>query len=164
MTVQVIKNAELYFSRLDKAYENPFGAHVYETQVRTSDNNVAEEWKGMKLNVKEGEYEGKKYWYASLNRSGKLDPPKVVGPDLSPVEPSKIGNGTVANVKVWQRAWEMGTRSGISSKIDAIQVVEMKEYTPSLGFDVMAVEDVSRDFPKAPEDDIITNPHPEPLF
>ena len=37
MPTQVIKNAELYFSRLDKAVENPFGQVCYETQVGTSD-------------------------------------------------------------------------------------------------------------------------------
>ena len=105
----------------------------------------------MDINVKQGEYEGKQYWYASLNRSGQMPPPQVVDGALNPVDPTKIGNGTVANVKVWQRDYDIGGRKGISSKLDAVQVVEMKEYIPQSGFDVMAVQDVSHEMPSAPE-------------
>ena len=80
-----------------------------------------------------------------------MPPPQVVDGALNPVDPTKIGNGTVANVKVWQRDYDIGGRKGISSKLDAVQVVEMKEYIPQSGFDVMAVQDVSHEMPSAPE-------------
>jgi hypothetical protein len=79
---------------------------------------------------------GKQYYGCSLNKpSKKRDgtdnrPVAVVGGDLSEVDPTKIGNGSVGNVRVYQYEYSVDGNEGIASMLMAIQVTLLKEFEP----------------------------------
>ena len=54
-----------------------------------------------------------------------------------PIESNiKIGNGSVGNVKVYRREYDVAGRQGISTILTAIQITNLIEYTGSVDFDV----------------------------
>lgn len=52
----------------------------------------------------------------------------------------KIGNGSVGNVKVYRREYDVAGRQGISTILTAIQITNLIEYTGSVDFDVEGAE------------------------
>lgn len=139
-----IEGATLNWVKVAKPQQNPFNKeeYQYEMQIATTDAAKAEEWKANHLNVKtkDGVHT------VSLRRKAKRadgsdnGPVRVVDANLAPFENvSTIGNGSVGNVIVFQYPWNNMGRSGISSSLTAIQVIEYKEYKPenNLGFEVV---------------------------
>lgn len=108
----IIKDAELWFCRLDPKYpnskfnpENP----AWECQLRTTSKEQKKEWESMGLPVKAiVPDEGETYFRVNLRKKSikedgsKASPVEVVGGDLEPIDPSTIGSGSVGNVRVWQ--------------------------------------------------------------
>lgn len=136
---QIIPNAELFFAKLDPARpnasfnkENP----TWEVQIRTRDKKVAKGWKDMNLRVQPKEDDEGLYYAANLKKkSMKRDgspmaPVNVVAGDLSPVDPATIGNGSIANLSVYQYQYNVNGSEGIASMLMGVQITTLNEYTP----------------------------------
>ena len=139
----LLKNVQLYWVKLDpKNPDKGFGGDKpnWCVEIRTRNKAQAGEFKTAGLNVKTNDDDNGIFYSVRLskpthNKNGKpFDPVPVVGPDLMPLaNVNSIGNGTVANVKVYQFEWEFGGKTGKSSRLDAIQVVELIEYKKEAG-------------------------------
>lgn len=146
----VIRNVEIHWAKLDPANPvDPFdtGKLVWELQMRTADKAVAKEWKALGFSVKPWENDGATYYICTVKKlarsnAGKdLTPPRVVDGKLQPVDPTIIGNGSVANIQVSPREWKVGGKSGVVLDLMAVQITKLVEYTGSnLEFDVVDLE------------------------
>ena len=135
----------------DDAPVNTFKSKQWEMQIQTTDPKKVEELKGYGLKVKEGIGEDKGVFSVNLKRKGlKSDgnggqvpntPVKIVDTKVQPITGDNIGNGSKVNVNLWQYPYEApGVGKGIATSLTAVQVVELVEYTPSAGFEVIATE------------------------
>jgi len=143
----VIKNVEIFWAKLDPSNPvDPFksGKLVWEVQMRTADKAIASEWKKRGMKPKALEDNGATIYVCTVkkiaqNKKGQpLTPPRVVDAKLNPVDPTIIGNGSIVNLQVSPREWEMGGNSGVVFDLMAVQVIKLVEYTgSSLEFDVV---------------------------
>jgi len=135
----ILKNVELFFAKLDPKRpsstfnkENP----TWEVQIRTRDKAVAKSWKELKLNVKPDEDDDGVYYKVNLKKKSKKrdgsdqNPVSLVSGSLEPIDPNKLGNGSVGNVRIFQYEYNVNNKQGIASMLMAIQVTELREYTP----------------------------------
>jgi len=141
----ILKNVELFFAKLDPKRpnatfntENP----TWEVQIRTKDKKQAAEWKALNISVKPDEdSEGKIFYKATLKKkskkkdksSGELvanEPVQVVSGSLEKIDPAKVGNGSIANIRLFQYEYEMAGKKGIASMLMAVQITKLNEYIP----------------------------------
>jgi len=140
----IIKDVLAKFCRISgtDAPVNPFGSKQWEMVIATDDPAKIKELQDYGLNVKMDKNDEKVH-FVNLKRKGvKADgnpnaPVKVVDGKLQPMESNNIGNGSKVNVNLWQYEYEAPGRKGIATSLTAVQVVELVEYTPSAGFDVV---------------------------
>lgn len=121
-----LKNCEVHYvkcnperpnAQMDK--ESP----TWEVQLRTTNPEQKKEWETTGLRVKlivgkegepnEGEAilteKGEKQWKANVKKRSKKkdgsasDPVAVINGALTPIDPDTIGNGSIANIRVFQR-------------------------------------------------------------
>lgn len=124
----------------DDAPVNAFGAKQWEMQIQTTDAAKADELRGYGLNVKEGKGDDAGVFSVNVKRKGiKADgsvntPVKCVDTKLQPIDGGKLGNGSKVNVNLWQYEYEAPGRKGVATSLTAVQVVELVEYTPTVGF------------------------------
>jgi hypothetical protein len=133
-----INNVTLNWAKLSKSV-SPFGVPQYELQIETADKTLADELKANHFNVKES---ATKTFTVSLKRkANKQDgsdngAPTVFDAAANPItDVSKLGNGSVGNVIVYQMYYKNAGREGISNSLTSIQVSEFKEYTGSAMFE-----------------------------
>jgi hypothetical protein len=147
----IIKNAELWFAKLDPKKPNDrFDAMnpTWEVQIRTRSKSEAKAWKDMNLNVRPDEDDKGVFYKATLKKKSKKrdgepqNPVNLVGGDLSPVDPNKLGNGSIGNVRVYQYPYNVGGREGIASMLMAVQVTTLKEYEPKPREDDFEITDM----------------------
>jgi len=135
----ILSDVELYFAKLDPANpnsrfdkDNP----TWEVQIRTKDKAVAKEWKDNNLRVTPDENDEGVFYRANLKKKSKkrdgsdMAPVNVVAGDLSPVNPSTIGNGSIANLSVFQYDYKVSGKEGIASMLMGVQITTLNEYTP----------------------------------
>ena len=138
----ILSNVEIWFPKVNPTRPNArFNKTnpTWETQVRTYTQAIAEEWEnlGMKVTAvipKEG---GAPYWRINLRKKSlkedgtEAGPVKVVDGKLKPVDPDSIGNGSIANIRIFQYEYTsaQGTK-GVASVLMAIQLVKHILYTP----------------------------------
>jgi len=135
----ILSNVELYFAKLDPANpnsrfdkDNP----TWEVQIRTKDKAVAKEWKDNNLRVTPDENDEGVFYRANLKKKSKkrdgsdMAPVNVVAGDLSPVNPSTIGNGSIANLSIFQYDYKVSGKEGIASMLMGVQITTLNEYTP----------------------------------
>lgn len=140
----IVKDLTAKFCRISgsDAPVNPFGSKQWEMMIQTSDPAKVKELQDYGLTVKQDK-EDEKLFSVNLKRKGiKADgnpnaPVKIVDAKLSPITGDNIGNGSKVNVNLWQYAYEAPGRSGVATSLTAVQVVELVEYTPTAGFDVV---------------------------
>tara|TARA_R100000742_G_C4277366_1_gene99166 strand:- start:1271 stop:1765 length:495 start_codon:yes stop_codon:yes gene_type:complete len=140
----ILKNLTAKFCRISgtDAPVNPFGSKQWEMVIQTSDADKVQELKDLGLNVKQDK-EDEKTFNVNLKRKGiKADgnpnaPVKIVDSKLQPLEGNNIGNGSKVNVNLWQYEYEAPGRKGVATSLTAVQVVELVEYTPTAGFEVV---------------------------
>jgi len=135
----ILKNVELYFAKLnpnkpndrfDK--ENP----TWEVQVRTRNKAQAKEWKDLSINVKPDEDDKGIFYKATLKKRSKKrngedqNPVSLVAGDLSAIDPDKLGNGSIGNVRIYQYDYNIAGREGVASMLMAVQITTYKEYEP----------------------------------
>jgi len=135
----ILSNVELFFAKLDPANpnsrfdkENP----TWEVQIRTKEKAVAKGWKEQNLRVTPDENDDGVFYRANLKKKSKkrdgtdMAPVNVVAGDLSPVDPATIGNGSVANLSVFQYDYTMNGKDGVASMLMGVQVTTLNEYKP----------------------------------
>ncbi len=140
----ILKDLTAKFCRISgtDAPVNPFGSKQWEMVIQTSDADKVQELKNLGLNVKQDK-EDEKTFNVNLKRKGiKADgnpnaPVKIVDSKLQPLEGNNIGNGSKVNVNLWQYEYEAPGRKGVATSLTAVQVVELVEYTPTAGFEVV---------------------------
>ena len=140
----ILKDLTAKFCRISgtDAPVNPFGSKQWEMVIQTSDADKVQELKDLGLNVKQDK-EDEKTFNVNLKRKGiKADgnpnaPVKIVDSKLQPLEGNNIGNGSKVNVDLWQYEYEAPGRKGVATSLTAVQVVELVEYTPTAGFEVV---------------------------
>lgn len=124
-TMAILKKCEIHYLKADPKRpnskiekKNP----TWEVQLRTSDPAQKDEWVAHGLPVKlmvykvghaqEGEFipnaNGGRQWRLnlkkrSLDKNGDAaPPPEVVGGGINPIDPNIVGNGSIANVRIYQ--------------------------------------------------------------
>jgi hypothetical protein len=136
----ILSNVELFFAKLDPANpnsrfdkENP----TWEVQIRTKDKAVAKSWKDQNLRVTPDENDDGVFYRSNLKKKSKkrdgsdMAPVNVVAGDLSPVDPSTIGNGSIANLSVFQYDYNVSGKEGIASMLMGVQITTLNEYKPA---------------------------------
>jgi hypothetical protein len=138
----ILKNVELHWSKLAPKFPNKtFNEDgVWETQIRTRDKKQAEEWKKANLKVTPDEDQDGVFYRTMLKKACKKKdgtenvPVKVVNGSLEELDPMTIGNGSVANVRLFQYEYEVGQgkakKTGIASMLMAVQITKLEEYIP----------------------------------
>jgi len=135
----ILNNVELFFAKLDPKKPNAtFDANnpTWEVQIRTRDKKVAKEWKDLNINVKTDDDDDGVFYKANLKKKTKKangepqNPVKLLGGDLSDINPNTLGNGSIGNVRIYQYKYNVGGREGIASMLMAVQITTLKEYTP----------------------------------
>ena len=140
----IIKDLTAKFCRISgtDAPVNPFGSKQWEMVIQTSDADKAQELRDYGLNVKQDKDDDKTI-NVNLKRKGiKADgtpnaPVKIVDSKLQSHDGSNIGNGSKVNVNLWQYEYEAPGRKGVATSLTAVQVVDLVEYTPTAGFEVV---------------------------
>jgi len=166
----ILKNVELHFAKLNPKRpnatfntENP----SWEVQIRTTDKKVVKEWKALNINVnpvredKEDEDSKIIYYKASLKKRSKKweanaegkkvlvpsAPVKVVSGTLEDINPDSIGNGSLANIRLFQYEQTIGEGAAekqiIVSMLMAVQVTKLNEYIPKAREDEFTMEEFS---------------------
>jgi hypothetical protein len=114
----ILKNCEIWFAKLDPKNPsrkmNPKNP-TWEVQIRTTNKDQKKEWEGLRLKVAAViPDEGAPYYKVNLKKKSlgfekgqpvptvPKDPPTVVGGQLQNLDPCSIGNGSVANVRIYQ--------------------------------------------------------------
>jgi hypothetical protein len=136
----ILSNVELFFAKLDPANpnsrfdkENP----TWEVQIRTKDKAVAKSWKEQNLRVTPDENDDGVFYRTNLKKKSKkrdgsdMAPVNVVAGDLSPVDPSTIGNGSIANLSVFQYDYNVSGKEGVASMLMGVQITTLNEYKPA---------------------------------
>ena len=146
----ILNNCEIWHIRCDPNRpssqfnkENP----TWEVQLRTTDPQQKAEWDALGVKAKlvvhkEGTEnegmpllteDGKRQWRVTLRKrslkkdGSKAAPPEVQTGGLQPLDPNTIGNGSIANVRVFQHTYG---DNKIGNTLVGIQVKRLKKYTP----------------------------------
>lgn len=130
----IIKDVELHWAKLDKPVD-PFGTLQYELQIQAPKKREKELASFGKIKIID---DGK----VSINlkkKAVKADGTdavkvRVVDSAKNPLDSKLIGNGSIGNVMVMQKPYEIKapngkvTKSGISSMLIAVQVTKLVKY------------------------------------
>jgi len=137
----ILKNVEIWYPKLDP--DNPSKKHSKErpgwnVQIRTTDKKQRDEWKEVGLYVKsEVPDDGVPYWYVNIYRKAvKADGSPAVCPEVinlrgELVDPNSIGNGSIANIRIYQyKVTNDEGESRLVSILMKLQLVLHKLYVP----------------------------------
>lgn len=133
----IVSNAKVRWAKVQKP-EDAFGKDQWSIDVYPSAAD-AEKLRGAGLQLKDGE--GGPFITAKRNAKSKkgndISPPRVVDADKRPFG-GLIGNGSTCNVIISVYPWTFGTRKGMGAWLEAVQVVDLVQYSPkdSVDFDV----------------------------
>lgn len=135
----ILKNVELFFAKLDPKRpnatfnkENP----TWELQIRTRNKAQAKEWKELNIQVKPDEDATGIFYKATLKKKSKKkdgslqNPVNLVDGGLNQIDPNRLGNGSIGNVRVYQYDYEVGGKKGIATMLMGVQVTELRQYDP----------------------------------
>ena len=145
----IVKNVKVQFPKLGKAVTFR-GSQQWELSMITEDAAQAKEWKELLLPlVKPNDSVAPTAWTCSLNRKttnkdgSAKEPVRVVDENkqaLSPEAIRKIGNGSEANIIVFQGPYDNEFGTGNTNSLTAIQFTKIVEYTGGMSdidFDVL---------------------------
>tara|TARA_R110002074_G_scaffold153413_1_gene308485 strand:- start:731 stop:1198 length:468 start_codon:yes stop_codon:yes gene_type:complete len=137
----IIRDVVLNYVKVDP--ENPtepFGTLQWEAQIVVSADRAAElEAYGTVKPLKDDPSRvSVNLKRKAIRKDGEAnDPVQLVDGKKQKIDPKiKIGNGSVGNVKVYQREYDVAGRQGISTIMTAIQITNLIEYTGSVDFDI----------------------------
>ena len=162
----ILKNQEVYFCKLnparpDKNKLNPDKPN-WNLQCRTTDKDQRKAWKDMGFNPRvvreDPSDEESKILYYSINlrkNATKMDgtvvvknnPPEVVNGKNEPIDGSTIGNGSICNIRLFRRDYEVGGIKKVGYTLMGVQVVKHKVYVaaPMEEFDECETEVIMPD-------------------
>jgi hypothetical protein len=147
----ILKNCEIWHVRLDPKRPDAKFDKVnprWTVQCRTDNPAQKEEWVAAGLAVKlmvhnKGEQEGepmlnernKKQWRINLQKKSKKkdgspsDPVKVVNGSLEDIDPNSVGNGSIANLRIYQYpSKKEGEEDKMIAMLMSVQIVKHKVY------------------------------------
>jgi hypothetical protein len=132
----ILNNCELWFVKCDPKRpcatfntENP----TWELQIRTTSKEQKKEWEALDLPVKAiVPDEGAPYFRVnlrkkSLDKKGEpAQPVEVMNGKREPLDPNTVGNGSIANVRIFQYEYpkKTGGGVGIASMVTGFQVTK----------------------------------------
>jgi hypothetical protein len=112
--------------RLPKPYKEG-EPRKWSIQLVTTDKAVRDYWKSLSLKITavvpdDGDpyFKTNIYKNCTKREGGPADPVEVVDGNGTPIDPNRVGNGSICNVRIYQ--WENST-GNISTQLQAIQVV-----------------------------------------
>ena len=133
----MIKNVTIQFPKL-KNHTHYAGSDQYELGMITEDPDVAKGWVDLMLpTVKPNDAMKPTAWTCGLRRkvltskgeeNGRV---RVVDADKRPLENAElgqIGNGTVANLIVFQSPYDNEFGKGVTNSLTAVQITHLEKY------------------------------------
>tara|TARA_R100000541_G_scaffold28346_3_gene37673 strand:+ start:4544 stop:5011 length:468 start_codon:yes stop_codon:yes gene_type:complete len=137
----IIRDVVLNYVKVDPENPtDPFGTLQWEAQIVVSADRASElEAYGTVKPLKDDPSRvSVNLKRKAVKKDGEAnDPVQLVDGKKQRIDPKiKIGNGSVGNVKVYQREYDVAGRQGISTIMTAIQITKMIEYTGSVDFDI----------------------------
>ena len=139
MSNATISNVRIFWPKLDKPRPSKYADKPasWSLQVRTNDLNEVKKWKAMLLKPKShipDDKDPESYFYINLYKrnvgkdGSKKAPPNVVDRRGHPMEPSIVGNGSLANVSLF--GYEHQSESGLTTSFTlmGVQVLELVKY------------------------------------
>ena len=144
----ILRNCEIWFPKLDP--ERPNARHnkdnpTWELQMRTTDKDQKKEWNdhGIKTTAvredKDDEESPVLYYRANVRRKtikangDKSDPVSVINGKMEAVDPTTIGNGSIANLRIFNYDWtnEEKQQSGTAAVLMGVQLLKQIPYEPA---------------------------------
>ena len=131
----ILENVELWYTKVNPKRpnrklnkENP----TWEVQLRTTDKEVKKDWESKNLNVRAIVPDDSEPYFRvnlkkrSLKADGDpADPPELVDGKRQPVDPDTVGNGSIGNVRIWQREYtDKVGKKGVASTLMGIQLTK----------------------------------------
>lgn len=137
----MIKDVTIQFPKLSRAVTYQ-GKDQWECGLITEDPKQAKEWVDQLLpKVKPNDAMAPSAWTCSLsrkvlNKDGTAkDPIRVVDANKRPLTPEqlrKVGNGSVANLIIFQGPYDNEFGKGTTNSLTAIQITHLEEYEGSM--------------------------------
>ena len=161
----ILKNCEIWFVKADpKRPNNKFNKKnpTWECQIRTTNKDQKKEWETHKLPVKAVVPDaGEPYFRVNLRKKSfkedgeKSSPVKVVNGKLEDIDPNSIGNGSIANVRIFQYEYQKeGGGTGVASVLMGLQLIKHLMYVPKPRDDDFDEGDTETVAPLEEEDDV----------
>ena len=141
----IIPNVTIYFPKLhpkfpNRRYEKPDNPATWEVQIRTTSKEEKKVWESLGLRPKTIDPDDGELFYTTTIRKKIVDskgnpnlPPQLVGGRIDPstgelevLDPSIIGNGSKANLKVFQYPKQDG--NGVVSILMGVQITKLVPY------------------------------------
>lgn len=142
MQTIIIRDVQLAYPKLSKAQANQFGAVQYDVRIDFPAARMAELQQFSRQPARASDEQGMlsiNVRAPEFNAKGKSNKPIVIdmkGEALNETEIMEMGNGTKANVKVFQYISKKDGK--MSTILKAIQVIEYKKYElDSIDFDIV---------------------------
>ena len=142
----MLKNVELWWVKCDpkrpEKNQDSSKPDFWSIQIRETDKVRVKELRDLGIPMKAVREDPNDdespiaFYRATLRKKTKnvrgddLDPVNVVTGQLESLDPRKIGNGSIANVKVFQYEYEFEGKKGTANMLMAIQVTKLNEYVP----------------------------------
>ena len=168
-----LKNQEIYFTKLvpsrpDKNKLDPTKPN-WNLQCRTTDKEMRKEWVEMGFRprvVREdpADEESKVLYYSINIRKNAIKvlngvatpaaPVTVVNGKHEDVDPTSIGNGSIANIRLFRRDYELAGVKKVAYTLMGVQLIKHKVYisVPMEDFEDCETETVLPDAPNASSD------------
>lgn len=153
----ILKACEIYFPKLDPKRpnskynkKNP----TWDVQVRTKDVKVKKEWEALGLKPKpvlDEETSALLYFRINLRRrtikanGEKSEAPKVVNGRLEDIDPRTLGNGSIANIRIFQYEFKNDDGPGLATVLMALQVTKHVKYEPKDSDDDFDMQEMDED-------------------
>jgi hypothetical protein len=144
----ILKEVEIWYPRL-KTPSSRFSKTnpEYSIQLRTSDKAVKQDWVDQGLNPKVvvDEDTGRMYWKLNLSKKslksdGSLAAmPTCVGPKLDEINPDTVGNGSIADIRIFMREYT-DTEGRIKYK-PVIQGIQLRKLIERVPFEKTDIEE-----------------------
>lgn len=157
----ILSNVQIRYTKLDPKRPNATfnkDAPTWELQIYTDSKAVAQEWKDKKLNVKMKEENDKIVYVSTLKKKSKKKdkqsgqmvdavPVKVVDGHLNAIDPNTLGNGSVANIRVFQYEYDSAGVTKTANMLMDVQIVKHVVYVPKNRDDEFAMTETERVVP-----------------
>lgn len=139
----MLPNCEIWYPKLVPSRPNARfnkANPTWEVQIRTTSKDQKREWQEANLNVAAvlPDDDTPPYWRVNIKRSVlKADGTEskevdVIDGNLDPVDPGTIGNGSIANLRVFQYEYENDDGKGIATMLMGVQLTRHILYKPTI--------------------------------